>query len=101
VRRRRDLIVRELAVLDEEIQALAVPQDRERSELAAASRRVLDEERADARRADREAHDRARKGLPPTSADSRIAPDGPRRVREVAAAPEQIARGGANAGTPR
>jgi hypothetical protein len=73
VRRRRDLIVRELAVLEEEIQALALPEDRERSELAAASRRVLAEERAAAHRQDREARDRARRGLAPPSAESGIA----------------------------
>lgn len=69
VRRRRDLIVRELAVLEEEIQALAVPQDSERAELVAASRRILDEERSAAARADRAARDCARKGLPPVPPD--------------------------------
>lgn len=73
VRRRRDLIVKELAVLEEEIQALAVPQDGERAELAAVSRRTLDEQRSAANRADRDARDRARRGLSPVPPDGEVA----------------------------
>ena len=104
VRRRRDLILRELALLKEQDQACGVPQDRQRAEFVAEQRKVLKNERAAAHAEDRAARDRARRGLPPVAPDAALtidattAPGSARRVQAVAAVPATAESAGGTRG---